>query len=271
MFTNFFKLAFRNIRKNKAFSTINMLGLTIGLASCILIGLYVFNELSFDHFNHGYARIYRINKITNEKGKQSSRNGITPGQLAPALEQELPDIEHAARFRPWFNDMLVSNDTVRILLKDVAFADAAFMEVFDFPLISGNKLTALTEPFTAVITATTAEKYFGKADPMGKTLITLNNIPVKVTGVSKDPPSQSSLQFSMLISWPTTTAKSTADNFFWMNNWLTQVNFTFIELKEQASRTAVENKVSKILHAHLPEKEYEYSTYLQPLGEIHLG
>ena len=264
------KLAFRNLLRHKTFAFINILGLVIGLVSCIVIGLYAYNELSFDTFNSNYANIYRINKNTNEKGKQAQQDGITPAELAPATTREIPEVVAATRFRPWFNEMLVSYDTVHLKLDDVAYADASFLKMFNYPLVNGDKNTALSEPSTAVITESTAKKYFGNKNPIGKTLITLNNIPVKITGVAKDVPNNSSLAFTMLISWATTEATANKDYFFWMNSWTTNVAYTFVQLKPNADATKAGTKISALLHAHFPEKEFQYNTYLQPLKDIHL-
>jgi putative ABC transport system permease protein len=265
------RLAFRNLARHKTFSGINILGLSIGLASCIIIGLYAFTEWSFDKFNVNHSAIYRINKITNEKGKQAQQDGITPGQLAPAAAREIPEVVAAARFRPWFNDMLVSYDTVRIKLNDVAYADPSFLKIFDFRFTRGDKNTALTEPFAAVITETTAKKFFGNSDPVGKTLTTLNNIPVKISGVVKDVPANSSLQFTMLISWATVEAPVNSNYFSWMNTWTTNVSFTFVQLKQNTDAAKAGTKISALLHQHFAETEFQYRTYLQPLDDIHLG
>src|SRR5438128_2474690 len=125
------KLAFRNLFRSKTFSVINILGLSIGLASCIIIGLYVFSELSFDKFNANHSQIYRIDQIINEKGKEGDKNAITPGLLAEELPKKIPEVVAATRFRPWFTEMLVSYDTVHIKLDDVVYADAAFLQMFD--------------------------------------------------------------------------------------------------------------------------------------------
>ena len=264
------KLAFRNLLRHKTFAFINILGLVIGVVSCIVIGLYAYNELSFDTFNSNYANIYRINKNTNEKGKQAQQDGITPAELAPATTREIPEVVAATRFRPWFNEMLVSYDTVHLKLDDVAYADASFLKMFNYPLVNGDKNTALSEPSTAVITESTAKKYFGNKNPIGKTLITLNNISVKIIGVAKDVPNNSSLAFTMLISWATTEATANQDYFFWMNSWTTNVAYTFVQLKPNVNAAQTGNKISALLHAHFPEKEFQYNTYLQPLKDIHL-
>src|SRR5450432_4226165 len=104
MWNHNLKLAFRNLLRHKTFSLINIFGLTIGLASCIIIGLYAFSELSFDHFNKNHNQVYRVNKITNEKNKLAQEDGISPGQLAPALEKEIPGVVATTRFRPWFSE-----------------------------------------------------------------------------------------------------------------------------------------------------------------------
>jgi putative ABC transport system permease protein len=163
------KLAFRNLFRHKTFSFINIIGLSIGLASCIMIGFYAFNELSFDKFNTHHSQIYRINKVTNEKGKEGYKDAITPGALADELPKQIPEVTAATRFRPWFTEMLVSYDSIHIKLDDVVYTDAAFLQMFDFPIKEGDRKNALSEPNTAVITESTAKKYFKNEDPIGKT------------------------------------------------------------------------------------------------------
>ena len=265
------KLAFRNLWRHKTFSAINILGLTIGLASCIVIGLYAFNELTFDQFSPDHSSIYRINKITNEKGKQPQLDGITPGPLASQLVKGIPEITDACRLRPWFTEMLVSYDTVRLTLDDVVYTDNSIFSIFNFPLISGDKKSALADPFTAVVTESTAKKYFGNANPVGKTLITLNDMPVKINGVVKDVPQNSSIKFNMLISMATLEAPANKESFSWMNSWTTNVDYTFIKLRQHADVAKASDKVSALLHANFPEKEFQYRTYLQSLDDIHLG
>ena len=138
--------------------------------------------------------------------------------------------------------MLVSYDSIRLKLDDVLYADASFLELFDFPLVAGEKTQVLKEPYTAVLTESTARKYFKNEDPIGKTMTTLDGIQVKVTGIAKDVAANSSIQFNMLISWETIAAPAVKDNFSWMNNWTTQVVFTFLRLKENADPVKVGDK-----------------------------
>ena len=173
----------------------------------------------------------------------------------------------ATRFRPWFTEMLVSYDTIHIKLDDVVYTDASFLQMFGFALKEGDRKTALSEPSTAVITESTAKKYFRDENPIGKTLITLNNIPVKITAVAKDVPFNSSLQFNMLISWGTVAANK---YFFWMNNWETNVNYSFVQLKPNSNVIKIGNEISAIQHQHRDEKEFSYRIFLQSLDNIHL-
>ena len=262
------KLAFRNLFRHKTFSFINIIGLSIGLASCIMIGLYAFNELSFDKFNTHHSQIYRINKVTNEKGKEGYKDAITPGALADELPKQIPDVAAATRFRPWFTEMLVSYDSIHIKLDDVVYTDASFLQVFDFPVKEGNRKAALSEPNTAVITESTAKKYFKNEDPIGKILVTLNNIPVKITAIAGDVPSQSSLRFTMLISWGTGVANK--DYFFWMNSQTTNVVYSFVQLKENSNAKKAGEQVSALEHKYRDETEFAYRIFLQPLDDIHL-
>jgi putative ABC transport system permease protein len=264
------KLTLRNIWRHKTFSFINIVGLTVGVTSCVLIGLYAYNELSYDKFHSGHNNIYRINKVTSEKNKQSQLHSITPGKLVPSIRTNIPGVEYATVFRPWFSEMLVSYDSVRFKLSDVTYADEGFLNVFDFPLIKGNKETVLSQPYTAVVSESVAKKYFDTEDPVGKTLTTLNNIEVKITGVCKDVPVNSSIRFTMLISWATTTAQANADYFSWMNNWGTQVNYSFVKLRPNSDPLKVSEKITNLLHTNLPEHASDYQPYLQPLNKIHL-
>ena len=264
------KLAFRNLVRHKSFSFINILGLTIGIASCIIIGLYIFNELSFDKFHRQHADLFRINQATNEKGGKAQNMAITPGMLAPAVLKDIPEVAAATRFRPWFNEMLVSYDTIRLKLNDVVYADNSFLQLFDFKLLIGNRKTVLAEPSTAVITESTAKKYFKDADPVGKTIVTLNNIPVKITGVAKDVPSNSSIQFTVLISWATIETPANKNYFSWMNNLTTNVAYTFLQLRPNADETKLSEKISTLMHRYREDKEFQFRPYLQRLDDIHL-
>src|SRR5213079_728668 len=152
--------------------------------------------LSFDKFHAELNNICRIISVTSDKCTLSRGHSIARGRLVPAIPTSIREGEYATVFRPWFSEMLVSYDTVRFKLSDITYADEGFLNVFDFPLIQGDPTTALSEPFTAVVSESVAKKYFNTENPVGKTLTTLNNIDVKITGVCKDVPENSSIRFT---------------------------------------------------------------------------
>ena len=196
---------------------------------------------------------------------------MTRWPLRPQLGKEIPEIAADCRLMPWFTEMLVSYDSIKLNIDDVVYADNSALTMFNFPLVTGDKKTALAEPFTAVITETTAKKYFGNRNPMGKTLMTLNDMPVKINGVAKDVPQNSSILFNMLISMATLEAPANKDNFGWMSSWTTNVDYTFVQVKQHADVSKAGSKISTLLHANFPEQEFKSRTYLQPLNDKTLG
>jgi len=271
MIQNQLKITLRNLLKNKIFTFINLSGLTISLVCCILLGLYAYAEMTFDGFHQKSAQVFRINKWVTETNKTPEKHCITSGALGPELTKEIPEIEHAVRLRPWFNEMVVQHQNTRIKLSDAVYADADFFKVFDFRLLQGNKNTVLSEPNTAVISLATAQRFFGNADPLGKTLIVLNETPVKITGVVENAPYNSHLKYDLLISWGTTTAGANQDYFSWMNNWITQVVHTYVLVNKDANTKAVEAKIATLFNKNLPERKDQYQHYLQSVSEVYLG
>ncbi|MBA4850876.1 ABC transporter permease [Emticicia sp. BO119] len=271
MLRNYLKITLRSLFKNKTFTLINVSGLAISLACCIVLGLYAYSEISFDRFHQKNKQIFRINKVVSEVNKTPEKHSITSGALATVLPREIPEIEYAVRFRPWFNEMGVNYGTTQNKLSDVAYADADFFQIFDFKLLKGDRQTVLSEPNTAVITEKTSKRFFGNNDPIGKTLITLNETPVTITGVTEDVPLDSHIKFDMLISWKTTTSGPNKDYFPWLNNWLTQVVYTYVLVKENADNHLVESKIATLFNKNLPERKDQYKHYLQSINDIYLG
>src|SRR6476660_1981733 len=178
MFKNYLKVALRNLWKNKAFSAINIIGLASGLAVCLLIVLYVVDELSYDKYNVNADRIYRVDADIYFNNT-SAIFAVAPDPLAPALKRDFPEIEEIARVN-YQGGILVKKDN------HAAFADSTFFKVFTVPMIEGNPSTALKEPNSIVIDETTAKKYFNNTNVLGKTLYVDNNTNCKITGVIKD-------------------------------------------------------------------------------------
>jgi putative ABC transport system permease protein len=196
MFKNYLKVAFRSLWKNKAFSAINIIGLSAGLAVCLLIVLYVVDELSYDKYTENADRIYRVDADISFNGTQFSA-ATTPAPLAPALLKDFPQIEQAVRLRN-YGDIMIKKDNQNIQNHNAVFADSTFFQVFKLPMISGNPLTALNEPNSIVIDETTAKKYFNSTDVVGKSLYVDNSVSCKITAVIKDIPRQSHFHFSFI-------------------------------------------------------------------------
>ncbi|MES1223162.1 MAG: ABC transporter permease, partial [Bacteroidota bacterium] len=202
MFKNYLKVALRNLWKNKAFSAINIVGLSAGLAVCLLIVLYVKDEVSFDKFNLQAKNIYRLDADISFNGTQFT-SAISPAPLAPTLKKDLPQVIQYTRMRN-FGDIFIKKDNQNIQNHNAVFADSTFFQVFSIPMIAGNRLTALNEPNSLVIDETAARKYFPQeaahnmADVVGKTLYVNNSVNCKITGVIKDIPPQSHFHFSYL-------------------------------------------------------------------------
>ncbi|MFS8082294.1 MAG: ABC transporter permease, partial [Ginsengibacter sp.] len=217
MFKNYFKIAWRNLKKNKVFSFINILGLTIGISACMMIFLFIMNEFSFDNFHKQGNQIYRVMRgLVNEE--KLAKVAYLSGPYAPALLNDFKgEILKAVRVNP--NDNLITIDARSFHEKKVIDADTDFFKLFTFPLIKGDPSTVLTNPNSAVLTETTAKKYFGSVDnAMGKVITVDKELPLKVTGIAKDVPSNSHLEFDLII--PLSNYKNSGNMTTWINNGL---------------------------------------------------
>ena len=271
MLKNDFKFALRNLAKNKIFTLINLAGLALSLVCCILLGLYAYAEMTYDQFHPKHDQLFRINKVVTETNKTPEKHSITSGSLAPELLKEVPEIEYAVRLRPWFNEMVVRHENTQQKFSDVVYADADFFQVFGFKLLRGDRKTALSQPNTAVITEAKAKLFFGNTDPLGKTLVVLNETPVTITGVVEDAPYNSHLKYELLVSWGTTTTGANLEYFSWMNNWITQVVHTYVLARKDADLQLLESKIAAVFNKNLPERKEQYKHYLQPIDQAYLG
>jgi putative ABC transport system permease protein len=198
MFRNYLKIAFRNLWKNKGFSAINILGLSVGIATCLLITLYVADELSYDKYNDKASRIYRVN-VDLKFGGAEQKFAVAAAPLAFTMVKEYPQIENAVRFRGYGPSVIKKGDQ-NIKEDRIIFADSTLFFVFTLPMISGDPKTALTEPNAVVITKSMATKYFDKINPIGKVLRFDNKNDYKVTGVIKDVPKNSHFNYDFFVS-----------------------------------------------------------------------
>jgi putative ABC transport system permease protein len=211
MIKNYLRVAFRNLWRHKGFSLLNTIGLTVGMTAFFLIFLYVCFELSYDSMHSKADRIYRI--VSDVRTPTETLHYSSPPLPAPIhMPAELPEVQSTVRISLSDDWMVIRGDQV-FKQDDVATADSTFFEIFDFPLLKGNPHTALKEPFSIVLTETTARKFFGSVDPMGRSLtLSRDKFQATVTGVMKDLPENSHMKISMMIS--TTTFSQKLDTSF---------------------------------------------------------
>ncbi len=261
MFKNYLKAAWRNIRRNPGYSLINLTGLAIGLACCLLIGLWVLDELSYDRFHEYASRIYRVEFDQNYSGKLFHVT-VSPFPLARALGAEVAEIEHAVRYAG-LGDMLVRRGEKTFYEEGAAAVDPAFLVMFSFPLVQGDKHAALSDPQSLILSEELARKYFGAEDPMGKILQVNNRREFRITGVMKNVPANSSLQFDMLVSFKLLESVGSAPDDWDSNNIP-----TYVQLSAGASPTQTSAKVRDVVARHGDVEDLTYS--LMPLAGIHL-
>lgn len=197
MFKNYFKTAFRSINKNKFYTSLNIIGLAVGLATCLLILLYVLDELSYDEFNVNANRIYRINNEV-KFGDHYVDLAQVPAPVGPAVVRALPQVEQYTRFR-WHGSLLVKKGNENIREAKVIFADSTLLEVFSLKLISGNPKAVLNAPRTLIITESMAKKYFNRTNVAGEDLLIDNSRSYKISGVIKDIPRQSHFNYDFFV------------------------------------------------------------------------
>ncbi|HLY69144.1 MAG TPA: ABC transporter permease, partial [Puia sp.] len=276
MIKNYFKVALRNLARKKIFPIINMLGLSVGVACFLLIGLYVLDELRFDRYNQNADRIYRIdNQI--KFGDFQYNGAAAPAIMGPVFTRIYQQIAQYVRFRIYGGIVIQKGDE---LIKEdrVIFADSTLFDVFTLPLVAGNPRTALKEPHSLVITESVAKKYFNSLDAIGKTLLINQKDHYKITGIIKDIPPQSHFHFDFFMSM-SELDDSRGSSWF-------QENFqTYIMLNPGADVVQLEKQMNKSLRlysapqfltvAGISQDEFEKAgnymhCTLMPLTAIHL-
>lgn len=261
MIRSYSKIAFRNFRRHKGFSLINISGLAIGLACAFLILLWVQHELSYDGF-HAYAD--RIHRVILNYGKQDSFGPHGPGALGPALKAEYPEIMDSARF--FFVDKNPLRYKDKFFNGSLCGTDPSFTQIFTFPFVKGDPAKALDHPKSIVLTEATAKTIFGPNDPLGETLSFEwwgRWYDFTVTGVVKDVPTSSHIQFDYLLPFDFVTLSGMD-----IESWDAIAYHTYVLLNENVNEMALEKKIAGTIKRHLPESPY--TLYLEPLRRIHL-
>lgn len=243
MFRNYLKIAFRSLRKSKGFTALNVIGLASGLAVCLLIVLYVTDELSYDRYNTGADRIYRIDEDSYINNTQYDAANTTKF-MGPALVASYPKIQQMVRFsHP--GDLLVRKGNDHVLDHRFVFADSTIFKVFTLPMIAGDPNTALNNPHSIVIDEAAALRYFNSTDVVGRTLqVGSENTPLKITGVIRNMPEQSQFHFSFIRplreSW---TFNDPSDN-----DWLSSNYYTYILARPGTTRAEVQKDVDAVVN-----------------------
>ncbi|MEN8224299.1 MAG: FtsX-like permease family protein [Bacteroidota bacterium] len=275
MITNYIKSAFRNIVKNKFYSFLNILGLSVGLTAFIFLYLHINDEMSYDTYHENAPRIHRIESNFTIAGK-NEMFAIVPVPMGPALQLEYPEVESVVRIFGAGNT-LFRNEQKESYEEDFYFTDSTYFQVFTHDLIMGDPLKCLVEPLSIVLTKSIAEKYFGDEDPFGEILESGTGRQYKVTGVMQDVPSNSHLKFDALISGTTLAAERGEEEFNSMEPgrfWNIGV-YTYLLLNENSNMQSIHEKFpefyDKYMRAIGDQINASYELMSTPLAEQHFS
>ena len=265
MLKNYLTIAWRNLTKHKLYSAINIVGLAIGMAACIIIMLFVYYERSFDSVHS--KNIYRLNEVQKYPGMVSSQKvALSMFPMGQTIKTEFPEVLDFTRIR-WDNKYQITAGEKRIYLPQMFAVDTSFFSIFDFPLVEGNRQSCLHKPNSAVITESTAHKLFGNENPMGKTIThyASDTMSFTVTGIMKDAPLNSQLQFDAITSFKTFFQPWMLNN--WGGNWLN----TYFVLAPNTNVAAMEKKFPDYLKRHMRDNDgwKHYELFLLPFRDVH--
>ncbi|MGD8535796.1 MAG: ABC transporter permease [Candidatus Aminicenantes bacterium] len=262
MFKNYLKTAIRNLTRHKGYSLINIAGFAIGIACCILILLWVQDELSFDRFHENLDNLYRVVEEQHYSDGTIFSIARTPYPVGPALVADYPEIMKFTRFTPYGRTLLESGDK-SFYERSFAFADPSMLEMFSFPLLKGDADTALSETNAVLISEDMAKKYFGDEDPVGRVITMDNSVDFQVSGVFENIPPNSHLQFDFLGQFDTFVRLSG-----WGESWGSNNFYTYVQLTENTHYQNVTPKIYEYIKRIYPESGTKF--LLQPVKDIHL-
>jgi putative ABC transport system permease protein len=277
MLKSYLTTAWRNIRKNKVFSFINVIGLSIGMAACLLILQYVNFELSYDQFNKNVPDLYRVYNDRYQNGKLIQHGTITYSGIGKAMQDDYPEVVNHTRVEP-FGKQIISHGAKKYGDQEVIAVDNSFLTMFSYPLLAGDLRSALTASYTAVLTEDAAYRYFGlkgneAASAIGKTFIMgTDSMPYKVTGICRNTPENSHLSFDLLASY--VTVYSGKNPYKEADYDFTESDFWhYIQLKHGTDYKALQDKFPAFSQKHFQGNKISGSVekfYLQPLSRAHL-
>jgi len=257
MFKNYLKITLRNLARQKGYALINILGLAIGIACFILIALWVFDELSYDQFHEKKHRIFRVNTISPEYGMVTSSSL----RLGPAMKNAYPEVENYTRIFPWARS-LVKYQNKAFDEWNIGLVDSSFFSIFTFPFIKGEPKTVLSDRYSIVITEATAERYFGSDEPIGKMVYSREfDRNFKVTGVIKNVPKNSTMQFNMVARVDLMPQQR-------LDSW-EFTGYTCLLLTENSQKQDFNNKIAGF-YSQFADSTFKSVPVLQEVTKIHL-
>lgn len=265
MYKNYLKTAFRNLLKYKGYSFINITGLALGMAACLMILLFVNNELNFDGFHEKKANIYRLDEVQRFGAVSEQKVALSMYPMGPNIMADYPEVVNFTRY--WtIGRTLVEYNNKQVYMDNLVRVDTSFLQMFDFKLIEGSRENAFQDNYDVLISERLANRIFGQEDPMGQVVKTSAGNQFKVTGIFEDVPDNSHLQFDALIS--TAQWDSEGRQNAWGSNYLN----TYLELTPNADPKNLDAKFDDFLVKHMGEEVLQYYTlFLQPLTDVHLG
>ncbi|MBD2757034.1 ABC transporter permease [Spirosoma validum] len=277
MLTNYLKIAWRTLQKQQGFTFINIFGLAVGLACCILIMLYVLDELSYDRYNEKADRIYRVHSEI-KFGGNDMHFAVSPDPVGPTLKKDYPQVEQFVRLHQrgtWL--VKRAGEPTNLRENDITFADSTLFDVFTLPLLAGDPKRALAEPNTVVISESAAKRHFGTQNPMGQPLLFNNNRTFKVTGVMRDMPMNSHFRSDFFLSMLN-------DDYTW-GQWLSNNHHTYIVLKPGTDAQVFAKNFDAVIQKYAGPQAVQmigstmdqfrkagnrFDFWLMPLTDIHL-
>jgi len=270
MFKNYLKIAMRNLARYKGFSIINIAGLTLGIAGCLLIGLYVWDEWQYDNFHKDGDRVFRAYNIRTAEDGTGAHAG-TPPAFALTLKREYPEVEETLKIMNSYGNTLFRTDKTKAYEGKGIIAEATFFSFFSLPFVAGDPNTALTGPDQIVITEDLARKYFKNGDALNK-WIYVGNDTLQVSGIMKSIPEHFHLDIAFIIPFKSIEPYLDPER---MKNWVWQQFYTYIKLKKGADVKSLESKfqnyVVKNVHPITKESNFTYIPHFQNVKDIHLG
>jgi putative ABC transport system permease protein len=265
MIKNYFLLAFKNLWKQKLFSLINILGLTIGITCCLMIFLFIMNEFSYDNFHKNGKDIYRVMRVGNLNGATRNIPYLSP-PYSTALQHDYPDaIKSTVRVSD--DNDLVSYNNISFNEKKIYLTDSNFFQFFSFHLIKGNPATVLNNPLSIVMTASTAKKYFGNEDPIGKVVDFNKQLRLTVTGIAEDVPANSHLDFDMIV--PISNWRQEG----WFNQWPSNSLYVYVQLNPNVNPATLEKQFPSFMDKYMgkfyKESGFSMGLTIKPLKGIY--